>query len=366
MELFELTNEQRKCFALPAVQDSWKRVVVPAGSDDNYKTYAFLDKEHIVKVIQVSDKAGYALYLEYCVDQMISPDGTKILPKTDKGKPQNFTGPNLIKKTPVGMAFSYCHDSITIHNNDTEQCYYRSEYTETYPKNLNELSEWAKNWCLNTGEKELAELKTFSKQKKVHQKFREGDFFRYRIDRNLYGYGRILVDYAKMKKDKIPFWDDIFMGKPLCVAIYHIATKDPHLTPAQLVTLKMLPSQMIMDNIFYYGECQVIGNQPLAQTEKNYTVHYGKSLDSRQRQLHYQCGKTFVSLENAEELCSHFKNNSIGWGLDVKLPILLACIEADSNAPYWEMAKPWKTNQDLRNPKFEHEWAKIKKQMGIP
>ena len=108
------------------------------------------------------------------------------------------------------------------------------------------------NWCLNTGEKELKDINEFANRTKIHQKFKEGDFFRYRINRSLFGYGRILVDYAQMRKKGIPFWD-IFMGKPLCVAVYHIATTDSNLKPEQLLGKKMLPSQMIMDNIFYDG-----------------------------------------------------------------------------------------------------------------
>ena len=89
-DMFELTNEQRKCFAIPLVLDSWKRVEVKASPYDHYVTYAFLDGSKIVKVIQVSDTAGREMYKEFGVEQVLSEDGTKILPKTDKGKPQNF------------------------------------------------------------------------------------------------------------------------------------------------------------------------------------------------------------------------------------------------------------------------------------
>ena len=80
--MFELTNEQRKCFAIPLVLDSWKRVEVKASPYDHYVTYAFLDGSKIVKVIQVSDTIGRELYKEYGVNQILSEDGTKILPKT--------------------------------------------------------------------------------------------------------------------------------------------------------------------------------------------------------------------------------------------------------------------------------------------
>jgi len=370
--MFELTNEQRKCFALPPILDMWKKVEVKAGPYDNYVTYAFLDGQKIVKVVQISKAPGQELYHEYEVEQLLSSDGTKMLPKNNKGKPQNFTAPNLIKKTPIGMAFSYCRECIKIVNNTSEQCYYRSAYNSVKPKNFCELSNWVNDWCCKTGDKEIIEINEFAKRTKIHRKFQEGDFFRYRIDRNLYGYGRILVDYAKMRKNGIPFWD-VFFGKPLCVAVYHIVTDDTSLTPKQLVHLKTLPSQMIMDNIFYYGECEIIGNMPISPDEDNFTIHYGESIDARKPNfLYFQRGKTYVALEGASELkfnngdeISDFSNKSIGFDLDIELPILLECIKKKSNEPYWNMIRPWRANQDLRNPKFKKELKQIKKQMGI-
>lgn len=87
--MFELTNEQRECFALPPILDTWKRIEVKAGPYDHYVTYAYLDGQRIVKVIQVSETPGQEMYREYGVDQMLSADGTRMLPKTDKGKPQH-------------------------------------------------------------------------------------------------------------------------------------------------------------------------------------------------------------------------------------------------------------------------------------
>ena len=93
--MFELTNEQRKYFALPPVSDSWEKVEVKPNQTDMYYTYAYLDGQKIVKVIQVYDEPGYEIYREYGVNEMISEDRTKLLPKTVKGKPQNFTASNL-------------------------------------------------------------------------------------------------------------------------------------------------------------------------------------------------------------------------------------------------------------------------------
>ena len=249
--MFELTNEQRKCFALPPVLDTWEKVEVKAGPYNPYQTYAYLDGRRIMKVVQVSDKSRRGFYREFSVDEMLSEDKTKILPKTSKGKPKTFTVPVLEKRTFVGMSLSYGPDEVYIVNNDSDQNYYSSVYENNVIEKFAGFEAWVVDWCNNTGDKELADINEFAGRTKVHQKYKEGDFFRFRINRFLYGYGRILVDFVKMRKEKISFWD-VFMGPPLCVAVYHIATENKNMTPSDLVGKMTLPSHMVMDNIFYY------------------------------------------------------------------------------------------------------------------
>ena len=142
--MFELTNGQRKCFALPAVQPHWKRVEVKRSPYDTFVTYAFLDGNHIVKVIQISDSSDQCMYREYGVDQMLSDDGKQILPKTEKGKPQNFTSAVLLKKTPVGIGLLFYRDHVDIFNFDAEQNYYRSYYESLELNSLDDFSAWVK------------------------------------------------------------------------------------------------------------------------------------------------------------------------------------------------------------------------------
>ena len=379
--MFELTNEQRRCFAIAPVLDTWKKVEVKAGPHDNYATYAYLDEKRVVKVVIVSNKPGNDRYQEFGVNELLSDDETQILPKTSKGKPQSFTSASLIKKTGLGMYLTFYPKDIEVVNLNTQQCYYRSAYNEEKVETLQQFSEWVADWCSQTGERELAEINQFAERMRIHRKYKEGDFFRYRINRTLYGYGRIFVDYEKMRKEGIPFWN-IFMGKPLCVAVYHIATENANLTPEQLVNLQMLPSQIIMDNIFYYGECEIIGHMPIAPGQENYTIHYGLDLGRERGKLCYQSGKTFVSCKGKkiispnvgdlrEEnifdhfLCGGFRNNGIGFYLKVKLPILLECIKQKSNEPYWDMIPQHAADQDLRNPKYKEELEQVKRQMGI-
>lgn len=75
------------------------------------------------------------------------------------------------------------------------------------------------------------------------------------------------------------------MGKPLCVLIYHIMTEDPDVSVEELEQLASCPSQYVMDNVFYYGEYEVIGNRPLPERDSDidYPILYGRSIDARDR-----------------------------------------------------------------------------------
>ena len=361
--MFELTNEQRKYFALPPVEPHWVRVTVQPSPYDLHDTYAWLDGRRVVKVLLFSGQPAYQ-YMEYSVDEQLSEDGTMLLPKTAKGKPKKFTAANLMKRTATGVTLSYYENYITLYSNVSQQDYYSSQYDDCPVHSLSDFAQWVSDWCRNTDEKALQEIHAFAAQPRKHQKFKEGDFFRFRINRTLYGYGRILLDYNKMRKDGTPNWE-IFMGKPLCVGVYHIVTENPALTPEQLVGLPMLPPQMIMDNIFFYGECPIIGHRPVTESI-DYPIHYGRSICAQDPDMVcYQCGKTYITLPGRSSHAGGFVFNGIGWSLHVRLSILQACIRENSNEPYWRMAPVGWTDGDLRAPKHRAVREAIQKKMGI-
>jgi hypothetical protein len=152
----------------------------------------------------------------------------------------------------------------------------------------------------------------------------------------------------------------------LVVAVYRTMTDEPMDDIEQLVGLPMLPSQLIMDNHFYYGEAEIIGNKPLTPEEDNFPIHYGKSKDSREKVLYLQCGRLCRKLPLGKPLFEwDFSHCGIGWSLDVRVPVLEACIRENSNRPFWEQPQ-WVQNQyDLRNPKLKAEREAVFRQFGL-
>ena len=360
--MFELTNEQRKCFGLLPVESHWTLVQVKASPYDSFQTYAYIDGNVIRKCL-LCCKDRFAEY-ELC--EHLSEDGKYLLPKTEKGKPVLLSSSTLLKRNGTGMYLSIYRNNgranIDVYSHVSQRGYYSNEHVSDQTIGQDDLQQWVEKWCAETTEDDLRDIAQFAAQPRKHIKFREGDVFRFKIDRRLYGYGRILVDYDRMRKNKEPLWD-IMMGKPLAVSVYHIVTERGDVTVEELIKLKALPSVHMMDNRLYYGEYEIIGNIPIGEHE-DYPIMYGNSTCMGERAVYLQCGKLYRKYPGKEALVKGFGNNSIGFGLDFRLSELQECIEAGSNAPYWAQ-EIYKVNQDLRNPKFRKELNGICKQLDI-
>lgn len=357
--MFELTNEQRKCFALTPVEKAWKRIEAKPSPNDNYKTYLYLDGNTIVKCII----CGEYQYSEYDLSETVSDDGEFLMPKTDRGKPARLTSSAIQKRSGTGMHLNYHEKNINLYNCKTECSYFFNSYLDDEVNDILSFSNWVEKWCRETTDEDLADIERFSKQQRRRIRYNEGDVFRFKIGRRLYGYGRIILDYDKMRKNEEPFWD-ILMSKPVVCSVYHIVTERDDVSVSELQHLPSLPSTIIADNSLYYGEYEIIGNIPVTEHE-DFPVMYGNSIDIRENAVCYQCGKTFRKIENGTVLYHGFINNGVAFSLNFTLNILMQCIKEKSNDPYWNLYYPHWVNRDLRNPKFQDKLAKIKQQFNL-
>lgn len=359
--MYMLTNEQRECFGLVKIEDTWELLEVKASPYDNFQTYAFVDGTQLKKCIVVGEKEYQEFTYE---DEYLSDDLKFILPKTHKGKPVLLSSSNLLKRTHFGMTLAYAGEYLALYNKTSELDYYINSYDGYDPKNLEDFIEWVEKWCEETTVEDIEDIKSFANQPRKHIKYKEGDVFRYKINRRLYGYGRLILNYDLLRKNKTPFWDCLF-GKPLLVSAYHIVTEDKNVSIEELAKLKSLPSGLMMDNSLYYGQFEIIGNILVDSEKEDYNIRYGHSISRDEKAVVFQQGKTFIKLDNEVVVHGGFSNNGIGFCMDVELPILLACIKENSNQPYWDWKNTFKIQDDLRNPKFIQELKDIEEQLGI-
>lgn len=357
--MFKLTNEQRRCFALAPVDKKWICIEAKKGPYDNYKTLLYIDGDIIVKCILTGEEQ----YSEYELNEKISEDRKYLLPKTSKGKPVLLTASSVQKRNGIGMRLNYYKENIHLYNEKTECAYYTNAYLNEDICNLNKFAQWVERWCEETTQEDINDIIQFSQRTRKHIRYKEGDVFRFKIGRRLYGYGRVLLNYGQMRKEKEPFWD-ILMCKPLVCSVYHIVTERTDVGVNELKHLLSLPSKIMADNALYYGEYEIIGNLPVTDNE-DFPIMYGQSIDIRENAVCYQCGKTFRKIDNDTALYKDFINNGVSFRFNFILDILLKCIDKKSNAPYWKLYHPRLLHRDLRNPKYKKELKKIKKQMNV-
>lgn len=350
----ELTNNQRRCLGLEEIPVSWDRMELGEGNS------IYFDGDTIRK------ETAYAegFYRESSMMVETEQNRTMLVPKNSRGKLKKLTRSHVLDRASYGMYLQWDRGVVTLANYTTQVTYYTSAYEGIRIDSKEAFTDWLERWEKETTSEGFREIQGFAAAKRKHCRYQEGDFFRFRFDRRTYGYGRILFDIGKWKKAGNPFWD-ILMGKALVVQLFHIVTEDPHVPMEELAGLPVCPSQFIMDNIFYHGECELIGNMPLTG-EVDYPVMYGRSIDARDPDKIIFCrGREYreCSAGDVKPVRGDYRNNSIGWSLKINKAVMEECIRKNSNMPYWDQ-ELFGLEGDLRNPKNRHTYKKIRKQMG--
>ena len=366
--IFELTNEQRKYLGLTPVEENWELVKF---SDD---VYYYFEDDTIRKKISV--KGNY--YHEAELNEKTAENRTMILPKTERGKIKKFNYTATQSFSPFGTYFTFSTDGVIIANYTSQRTYYSETFTEKEKISLEDLKKWLDKWMKETTEEDLEEIEEFKNAKRKHCKFNEGDFFAFKISRREWCFGRILMDVSKLRKDENFEKNKNYglahlMGKPLIIKVYHKISDNKNIDLKELSKCLALPSQAIMDNIFYYGEAIILGNLPLEDREyDDMLISVSESISYIDKDIAYlQYGLIYkeIPLSDYQKLIKELKidaqtlrREGIGFVIDTYK--LKECIEAKSNSPFWEKYKK-RNVPDLKNPDHIELKRKIFKAFGL-
>ena len=364
---FELTNEERKYLGLIPVEEHWELVKFDNG------IYYYFEDDIIRKEITV--KENY--YHESELNVKTSENRTMILPKTKRGKIKKFNYTATQSFSPFGTYFTFSADGVIIANYTSQRTYYSETFTEKEKISLEDLKKWLDKWMKETTEEDLEEIEEFKNAKRKHCKFNEGDFFAFKISRREWCFGRILMDVSKLRKDENFEKNKNYglahlMGKPLIIKVYHKISDNKNIDLKELSECLALPSQPIMDNIFYYGEAVILGNLPLKPEENDMFISVSESISGIDKNIAYlQYGLIYreIPLSDYEKLIKELKigpqtlrREGIGFVIDTYK--LKECIEAKSNSPFWEKYKK-RNVPDLKNPDYIELKRKIFKAFGL-
>ena len=365
--IFELNNEQRKYLGLIPVEEHWELVKFDNG------IYYYFEDDIIRKEIKVSKN----YYHESELNVKTSENRTMILPKTKRGKIKKFNYTVTQSFSPFGTYFTFSADGVIIANYTSQRTYYSETFTEKEKISLDDLKKWLDKWMKETTEEDLEEIEEFKNAKRKHCKFNEGDFFAFKISRREWCFGRILMDVSKLRKDENFEKNKNYglahlMGKPLIIKVYHKISDNKNIDLKELSECLALPSQPIMDNIFYYGEAIILGNLPLKPEENDMFISVSESISGIDKNIAYlQYGLIYreIPLSDYEKLIKDLKigpqtlrREGIGFVIDTYK--LKECIEAKSNSPFWEKYKK-RNVPDLKNPDHIELKRKIFKAFGL-
>ena len=365
--IFELTNEQRKYLGLIPVEEHWELVKFDNG------IYYYFEDDTIKKEIKVSKN----YYHEAELNEKTAENRTMILPKTKRGKIKKFNYTATESFSPFGTYFTFSADGVIIANYTTQRTYYSEIFSEKEKISLDNLKKWLDKWMKETTEEDLEEIEEFKNAKRKHCKFNEGDFFAFKISRREWCFGRILIDVSKLRKDENFEKNKNYglahlMGKPLIIKVYHKISDNKNIDLKELSKCLALPSQAIMDNIFYYGEAIILGNLPLKPEENDMFISVSESISGIDKNIAYlQYGLIYreIPLSDYEKLIKELKigaqtlrREGIGFVIDTYK--LKECIEAKSNSPFWEKYKK-RNVPDLKNPDHIELKRKIFKAFGL-
>ena len=365
--IFELTNEQRKYLGLIPVEEHWELVKFDNG------IYYYFEDDTIKKEIKVSKN----YYHEAELNEKTAENRTMILPKTKRGKIKKFNYTATESFSPFGTYFTFSTDGVIIANYTSQRTYYSEIFSEKEKISLDDLKKWLDKWMKETTEEDLEEIEEFKNAKRKHCKFNEGDFFAFKISRREWCFGRILLDVSKLRKDENFEKNKNYglahlMGKPLIIKVYHKISDNKNIDLKELSKCLALPSQAIMDNIFYYGEAIILGNLPLKPEENDMFISVSESISGIDKNIAYlQYGLIYreIPLSDYEKLIKDLKigaqtlrREGIGFVIDTYK--LKECIEAKSNSPFWEKYKK-RNIPDLKNPDHIELKRKIFKAFGL-
>lgn len=377
---FELNNDQREYLGLDPILPEWEKVALKG---DTYREESILYFEgSIIKryIISTNNEYKETQYNEATRDRLF------LLPKTNRGKERKLTASTLESVKPVGVYFYLSsYGCLVIANHTTQTTFYSSAWHQEQSKVILDYEHIINDFIDNSPATHLQEINKFKHTVKKLQKFKEGDIFSFKIGREEYSFGQILMDIDRLKKKNLlPENHGLryIMAMPILVKFYQYISKAPEIDVDSLRDFATLPSDYMMDNLLLYGEYKILGHLPLNEEDFDFPISYGGELDLLNENVFLQWGlisktlpkKVFNKFTSAENhlvpetsssriMSNPFSYYSIGFrpcytGIDIRNAILNASFD-------FGMVDHYKAQFDLRNPKNKAIRDEIFIQFGL-
>ncbi len=370
MTKFELTNEQRKYFGLDPIESHWDKIMFN-GDTYGLESILYFDKDTIKRHIVSTEK-------EYSENQYneLTKGRTILLPKTDKGKEKKLSASVLEQRQPKGVYLSISCGHLTIGNHNSQTTFYSSRW-DSEQQSEKGVFEIINDFIKSSPANHFIEIEKYKNLKRLNKKFKSGDYFCFKLDRVNYGFGRILLDVNKIRKKKLidGFHGlGLLMGPPVIVELFAFKSRTKNIDMNTLDKQTKLPSDVMMDNLLFYGEYEIIGHREIKDEEFDFPISYGRSIDQR-RVVFLQWGlihkelpkETFNKYTYTDEIQSSqnpYGYYSIGFTPHYDNIDVLNSIE-NNGVFNFDNVKHYAAKWDLRNPKNKEIKNEIFKIFGL-
>lgn len=277
-----LNNEERKYFALDPVKDSYEFVEIKEG----YGVY--FEGDTIKKKIEYTFEENNALPTTYSEKdtEIKTRDRSVVLPKTEKGKEKklNYTSVSSAS-SGVGFFFTQKNGEWNIYVYNPKN-YKRmpSIYSDEKIYTLEDFKKWLKNYIVTAPADYLERMEELKTAKHKTVKYYNGDIFRFCIDREYYGFGIIIAQILKLRKDKLLISEHVLnntLTVPLIVRLYSFKTKNKDISVEEIVKHNLLKATIIADNGVIWGEYEIVGSKSLEENDIDFPIHAGVSLGQK-------------------------------------------------------------------------------------
>lgn len=375
---FTLNNEHRKYMGLQLVEENWELVKYRKKEFEEY--YVYFDKNKIRKVIKYFISNTDISIEESDVDYDTIENRTMVLPKTSRGKIRKLNGTTIDSFSSYGN-YLYIHCNLKNENtwivigNRTNQRTYFMTNTEKCT-NFNDIKLWCDKFVNESTEKDIEDVQKFLNEPRKNIKYKEGDYFVFKLGRREYGYGRLLFDLVKFRKEKDKYKDKLegfgYMGTPLLVRVFKIISKSSNLSIDEIEKCGYFPSEVVLDNKLFYNDWKIIGNRGMNSNEIDYFVQFGYTSSAISNKVYLQKGFKYLEMEY-EDVPEEIKEYCPKWRFDFKKDYKMGSIGFELNIERYldkfrELIKnkeDYYQDNDLRSPNNKHIKEKIYKSLNI-
>ena len=370
MVTYELSNEQRIYLGLEPIEPSWDRVVLSADSNDA-EGILYFDHDTIKRLIISTGNE----YLENQYDEL-TKNRMILLPKTGKGKEKKLTASVLEQRKPLGVYLHVSCGHLLVGNYSSQTTFYSSRW-DNEEQSKNAPSKIITDFIDQSPSDHLEEIAEFKSAKRKHIKFQTGDYFCFKLDRTNFGFGRVLLDVGKIRKRK--FLDEkhglgLLMGQPVIVELFAFKSGTKNINIATLDTQFKLPSDVMMDNLLFYGEYEIIGHREIKDEEFDFPISYGRSIDQRKvvflqwglihRELPLDVYQKYIFTNETQVGQNPYGYYSIGYSPSYDSLDVLKTIASKGRYDF-QQSKHYNAKWDLRNPRNKDIRSELFRVFGL-